>query len=59
MYLETMRIPLLSGRMFTEFDNARSQLVAIVNKNMARTFWPNENPIGKRFSIKGPTGPFI
>jgi predicted permease len=55
-YFETMRIPLLSGRVFTERDTADSPPVAVVNQTLAHRFWPNQNPIGKRFreSIKGP-----
>jgi len=46
-YLETMHIPLQSGRAFTEADNAQAPKVLIVNQAFARRFWPNENPIGK------------
>jgi predicted permease len=51
-YLETMRIPLLRGRMFIDLDNQNAPPVAIVNETMADKFWPHEDPIGKRFSMK-------
>ena len=47
-YIKTMRIPLLKGRLFTEADTEKSQQVVLINETMARRFWPNENPIGKR-----------
>jgi predicted permease len=58
-YFDTLRIPVLSGRAFTEADNEKAPAVAIINQTMARQFWSNENALGKRFSIKGPAGPFI
>jgi predicted permease len=58
-YFETLRIPLLLGRSFTGADSETSQRVAIVNETMSRLFWPDENPIGKRFSLTGPAGPFV
>jgi putative ABC transport system permease protein len=58
-YLQTMQVPLLQGRQFTESDNEKAQPVAIVNQTMAKRFWPNENPIGKHFSMKGNAGPFV
>ncbi|HET9792709.1 MAG TPA: ABC transporter permease [Candidatus Angelobacter sp.] len=58
-YFETMRVPLLRGRAFTAQDNDKAPLVAIVNEVMAQKFWPNQDPIGKRFSMKGIEGPLI
>jgi predicted permease len=47
-YLATMGIPLLEGRDFSERDTATAPRVALINQTMARIFWPNESPIGKR-----------
>jgi predicted permease len=58
-YFNTMRVPLLRGRAFTAQDNDKAPLVAIVDEVMAQKFWPNQDPIGKRFSLKGLEGPFI
>jgi len=48
-YFQAMEIPLLQGRFFDEQDTATNLSVALVDENMARQFWPNQNPIGKRF----------
>jgi predicted permease len=45
---EALGIRVLRGRVFTESDNANSQLVAIVNRRMAEHYWPGQDPIGKR-----------
>ena len=45
---EALGIRVLRGRVFTESDNAGSQLVAIVNRKMADRYWPGQDPIGKR-----------
>lgn len=58
-YFKTLRVPFLRGRLFMESDNETAPSVAIVNQAMASEFWPNEDPIGKRFSMSGPNGPFI
>lgn len=58
-YFTTMRMPILSGRSFTRQDDEHSPPVAIVNAAMAKLFWPGQDAIGKRFSIKGPGGPFL
>jgi len=51
-YFSTMGIPLLAGRVFTEHDNASSARVVVINQTLARTFWPNENPLGQRITMK-------
>src|SRR5260370_37799365 len=58
-YLQTMGVPFLSGRDFTDFDDKKAPAVAIVNEAMASRLWPGQDPIGKRFSTKGPDGPFL
>jgi predicted permease len=50
-YLEALRIPLLRGRDFTDFDRKGAQRVAIVSETMAARFWPREDPIGREFTI--------
>jgi predicted permease len=50
-YHELMGIPLVQGRGFTERDNASAPRVAIINEAMARAYFPNQNPLGKRFSL--------
>jgi predicted permease len=48
---ETMRIPIRAGRDFTEDDRDGTPRVTIINEAMARTVWPGENAIGKRFGL--------
>ena len=56
-FFQTMRIPLLGGRGFSGSDNASGAPVVIINRAMARMFWPNQNPIGQRIWIGKPMGP--
>jgi predicted permease len=56
-YLKAMGIPMLSGRTFMPADTADSQLVALVNHKFAQHYWPNADPIGKRFRIGTPETP--
>ena len=58
-YFATLRIPLLRGRTFAPADDEHAVPTAIVNQTMAQQFWPNENAIGKRFSVSGPNGPWL
>jgi len=57
-YLGTVHIPLEKGRDFTPQDTRDKTLVTIVNQTLARTMWPGQNPIGKRFACceAGPKG---
>jgi predicted permease len=50
-YLETIKIPLIKGRIFTEADDAKSPFVAIINQAMAQRYWPNQDPLGRHFTI--------
>ncbi len=50
-YFGTMGIPLQRGRLFTNADNATSQLVVIVNRRLAEHYWPGRNPLGKHLRI--------
>jgi predicted permease len=58
-YFDTLRIPVHSGRTFTDADEDKAPAVAIVNQTMAKKFWPGQHPIGRRFSTKSASGPFI
>ncbi|HEY2116219.1 MAG TPA: ABC transporter permease [Candidatus Angelobacter sp.] len=58
-YFTTMRVPLLRGRALTEQDTNKTPKVAVINEAMANKLWPGQDPLGKRFSDEGPTGPFI
>ena len=48
-YFETMAIPLLRGRLLDAGDAAGKPLVAVIDEVMARTWWPGEDPLGRRF----------
>jgi putative ABC transport system permease protein len=52
-YFHLLGIPLVHGRFFTDQDNENAPQVAIVNEAFARTWWPNDNPVGKRVKISG------
>jgi putative ABC transport system permease protein len=50
-YFEALGTPLRQGRTFTDADRADTLLVIVVNETMARTFWPGQNPIGRRLTM--------
>ncbi len=57
--LQAMRIPLQRGRSFTWEDDDRRPGVVIVSDEMARRFWPNQDPLGKRLRIARPNAPWL
>jgi putative ABC transport system permease protein len=50
-YFRTLGIPLVRGRVLDERDIQGQPRVIVVNKTMARTYWPHENAIGKRIRL--------
>jgi predicted permease len=50
-YFETMKIPLVRGRYFAPSDTADSTPVVIVDERLARKFWPDRDPIGRRMYL--------
>jgi predicted permease len=53
-YFEAMRIPLRAGRYFTDQDRLGTQPVVVIDENLARQYWPNQDPVGKRLRRGGP-----
>jgi predicted permease len=56
-YFRAMRVPILKGRALEESDTAQSPGVVVINQTMARKYFPNQNPIGKRITIAKNLGP--
>jgi putative ABC transport system permease protein len=50
-YFGLMEIPLDRGRLFNDTDNETAPHVAIVNEALAAKYWPNQDPLGKRFQV--------
>jgi predicted permease len=51
-YFHLLGMTLLRGRLFADQDIENTPLIAVVNQAAARTWWPGEDPIGKRFRIR-------
>ncbi|MGA9769131.1 MAG: ABC transporter permease [Blastocatellia bacterium] len=51
-YFRAMSIPVLKGRAFTERDNDQATASVIINDMAARSYWPDEDPIGKRLQLE-------
>jgi len=52
-YFEALGIPVLRGRAFEERDNDQAQPVAVISRSMARAYWPDVDPVGRRFRTAG------
>jgi putative ABC transport system permease protein len=50
-YFETIGIPLLRGRNFTEVEDAQARHVVVVSESFARKYFPGEDPVGKRIAV--------
>lgn len=53
-FFRTAEIPLLEGRTFTDADDAHQPGVILINEALARRFFPNEDPVGKRINFLDP-----
>jgi putative ABC transport system permease protein len=50
-FFSVLRIPIMSGRGFTDADREETAHVGIVSESMARKYWPGEDPIGRRLRV--------
>ena len=58
-YFRALGVPLVSGRAFDARDREGTPLVAVVGRTMAERFWPNEDPVGRRFKFGDVKNPWI
>ena len=58
-YFDTMKMAIVRGRGFTAGDKAGARRVAVVNEEFARSYWPKQDPIGKRFRLNDSKGPWL
>jgi predicted permease len=60
-YFRALGTPLIAGRDFTDADARDAPKVVIVDERLAREYWPNENPLGKRIRLGPPAdnGPWL
>jgi predicted permease len=52
-YFKTMQVPIVRGRVFSDFDTQSSEPAAIVSQSLATKYWPGQDAIGKRLKISG------
>ena len=55
-FFETLRVPLLRGRYLTDEDREGTRMVAVIDQEFVRRYWPGEDPLGKRFTFGPPDG---
>ena len=58
-YFDTMDTSVIRGRGFTADDKDGTRRVAIVNEEFAKTYWPNQEPLGKRFHLNNANAPWV
>ncbi len=58
-YFETMGTPIVAGRAIQATDTKDSPPVAVINEVLAARYWPRQSPVGKRFRLDGPSGPWV
>jgi predicted permease len=58
-YFHVLGISLLRGRLFNDLDNDKTPQVTVVNEAFARAYWPNQDPLSKRFKRNRAESPWI
>ena len=56
-FFHVLQVPVLSGRVFANEDRGTTQRVVVIDENLARQYWPNQNPIGQHLR-RGPRAPW-
>jgi len=55
-YFRALGIPLINGRSLSNQDTAQAPFAAVINQAMAKRYWGDESPVGKRFRLLSHTG---
>ncbi len=58
-YLDSMRIPLDSGRFLSQQDRPQSTPVIVISQSLASHYWPHADPIGHRIKLGSPDAPWL
>ena len=58
-YFETMQIPILQGEGLPELADSASAATAVINRTMREKYFGNEDPVGRRIQLFGPTAPWL
>jgi predicted permease len=58
-YFDTLGLSMISGRGFRATDSADAPKVAVVNEQLAKHYWPGQDPLGKRFRLNDSNGPWV
>ena len=58
-YFAAIGTPIVGGRGFENTDASGSTLVAVIDESLARRYWPEADPVGKRIRVGGPANPFV
>ena len=58
-YFQTLKIPVVEGRLFEKSDDRGTPGVVLINQTMAKVFWPHRSPIGDRIKSPGDSSPWL
>jgi predicted permease len=50
-YFPTMQVPLISGRNFSDLDTYKTRPVAVIDRKLARQYWPDSDPVGQELKF--------